>query len=647
MHAVCAGAVFLPSGAAFQKMHIYNGRLDRFKNTILGGLAWIGLAGVPSSFAIEEDDSTIYDLDQFVVISSRTELPLDQVGSSVEVLTRTDFEKSKQPFLNEALRTVPGLLLRNNGGPGQVIGMTTRGLNTNRPTVLLNGVEVSNPASGQMLNFGTFATSSVEKVEVLKGPQSSLYGADALAGVISIQTQDGSRDSGSSADILAGSYDTYQASVGNWGSQGDWSYFSSVSWFDSGGYSVQDPSLGEAWADDDSYRNLNALLNLNYQLSEQSSLNGVAYYIDSRAEFDPGNPDFIFGEPFADNYTETEQTFVKVALKSEVSDQWTSTLSAGLNETRDFSNSSFPLSANGDRFELDWNNSFKASDSYTLVAGAKYEKEENKTDAFNRSEESLFIENVFSPSQELALTLGGRYDDNSAYGDETTYRGTFSYAVLGEEENFLKLRGSYGTSFQAPTFFQLFSFFGNPDVLPETGTGWDIGLEGTSNGGAISYGVTYFDYDIEDKIVYSFATNSFANEDRYFSQGFENYLSAALDENVSLRIAYTYSDAEYADGVTAERVPNDVISTTLDWGLPEKGVQLSLTHLFVGKQFDLRGDGSKRPSYSVFNVALTYELSDLNELWLRVDNVFDKEYQEVATYETAGFSVYAGVRFRF
>lgn len=628
-------------------MQKQRGQFDLLKTMILGTLAWIGLSGVPSSFAIEEDDSNTYDLDEFVVISSRTALPLDQVGSSVDLLTRADFEKNKQPFLNEALRMVPGLLLRNNGGPGQVVGMTTRGLNTNRPTVLLNGIEVSNPASGQMLNFGTIASSSVEKVEVLKGPQSSLYGADALAGVISISTKNGSREPGSAFDVMAGSHDSYQASLASWGGEGRWTYLGSVNWFESAGYSVQDPALGDAWADKDSYRNVNALLNLSYRLSEQSTLSGVAYYIDSRAEFDPGNPAFIFGEPFADNYTDTEQLFAKLALDLNPSEYWTSTLSTGVNETRDFSNASFPVSADGDRFELDWNNTYQTGESFSLVAGAKYEKEENKSDGFDRSEASLFVENIFMPGRDLAFTLGGRYDDNSAYGDETTYRGTFSYAFLDEEERFLKLRGSYGTSFQAPTFFQLFSFFGDPDIMPETGTGWDVGIEGSAKGGALSFGVAYFDYDIEDKIVYSFTSNSFANEDRYFSQGIENYVDFAFDEDVSLRIAYTYSDAEYADGVTAERVPNDVISATLDWELFDDGLFLSLTHLYVGKQFDLRGDSSKMSGYSVVNLAISYELTESKELWLRVDNLFDKKYQEVATYETSGFSVYAGARFRF
>ncbi|MCZ6675112.1 MAG: TonB-dependent receptor [Verrucomicrobia bacterium] len=628
-------------------MHISISQFGLPKKTILGLSAWFGLFATQASFAIEDEESKIHDLDQYVVISSRTELRLEQVGSSVDIFTATDFEKSKQSFLSETLRTVPGLVLRNNGGSGQVFGMTTRGLNTNRPTVLIDGIEVSNPGSGQMLNFGTLSTSGVERVEVLKGAQSSLYGADALAGVISIHMKDGSREPGSSLDVMAGAYETYQASASTWGNFNNWTYHASVSWYDSQGYSVQDPDFGEAWADDDHYRNLNALLNLGYDFADTSSLKLVVYYIDSKAEFDPGDPSFIFGEPFADNYTETEQTFAKLALSFQPSDNWDSSLSAGMNKTRDFSFSSFPLASDGDRFELDWNNTVQASDSYKLVAGAKYEKEENKSDVGNRDERSLFLENIVILSEKLVLTLGGRYDDNSAYGDETTYRGTFSYILDETEDRFLKLRGSYGTSFQAPTFFQLFSSFGDPALKPESGVGWDFGLESSFDNGILSVGVTYFDYSIKDKIVFSFASFTFANEDRYFSQGVESFANVQFDEDLVLNLSYTYADAEYDDGSSAERVPHDILSVGLNWETLNDKLLLNLSSLYVGQQLSLRGDSQKMSDYVVLNLAGTYDLNETWDIWARIDNLLDEDYQEIMGFQTASFSVYAGARIRF
>ena len=628
-------------------MYNSTNRIGLTKLIASGFIAWCGEISAPPSFAIENDTSQVYDLDQFVIVSSRTELRLDQVGSSVELITSSDFEKLKQPFLLESLRGIPGFVLRNNGGSGQVFAMTTRGLNTNRPAVFIDGVEVSNPASGQILNFGTLATSGIDRVEILKGAQSSLYGADALAGVVSIETKDGREEPGSFFDVMVGGFDTYQAAASTWGSKNSFNYFAMVSYFDSEGYSVQDPGYGPEWADDDLYRNFNALVNLGYQISDDSALELVTYFVDSKAEFDPGDPSFIFGDPIVDNYTETKQIFAKMAFDFKPAENWDSELSVGINESRDFSFSSFPFEADGDRFELNWNNTVEYSDEFQLVAGAKYKKEKNISYPGDRSEESLFVENLFFPDENFVLTAGGRYDDNSAYGSESTFRGTFSYVVDEIENRFVRLRGSYGTSFQAPTFLQLFSFFGDPDIKPESGTGWDLGLESVFNEGTTTFGITYFDYDIMDKIVFSFASNSFANEDRYFSRGFESYAKFQVDNNVTLNFSYTYSDAKYEDCSPAERVPEATVTAGMDWLSPSEGVLFSLNGTYVGNQFSLRGDTEKMSEYLVINIAGTYRLNETCDIWLRIDNFFDENYEEVAGFQTAGFSVFGGVNFRF
>ena len=146
------------------------------------------LAAVPARSQETDALSKAIDLDAYVVVANRYEMPIQRVGSSVETLDAFELGKSKDTFLVDNLRLIPGLYLRNNGGPGASFGMTTRGLSTNRPTVLVNGIEVSNASTGEMINLGNIFSGNLDRVEVLKGPQSSLYGADALAGVISIDT---------------------------------------------------------------------------------------------------------------------------------------------------------------------------------------------------------------------------------------------------------------------------------------------------------------------------------------------------------------------------------------------------------------------------------------------------------------------------
>ncbi|MBL4576196.1 MAG: TonB-dependent receptor [Opitutaceae bacterium] len=165
----------------------------------------------------EEDE--VHKLDTFVVVANRYEVPIDKIGSSVEILDKYDIEKGSQTLLLNVLRDVPGFYLRNNGGPGNSFGITIRGLNSNRPTVLIDGIKVSNPSNGEIINFGNIFGNGISRVEILKGPQSSLYGADALAGVISIQTD--TEKEGGNASFSVGSFETYEASIGFSGKEGN------------------------------------------------------------------------------------------------------------------------------------------------------------------------------------------------------------------------------------------------------------------------------------------------------------------------------------------------------------------------------------------------------------------------------------------
>lgn len=610
----------------------------------LGFIAAVGL--ITQTLTLGEDTSD-HLLEEHVVVANRTEVPIGKAGSSIEILTSVDFEPLKQSFLLEALRLVPGFYLRNNGGPGQSFGITTRGLNTNRPVVLINGIEVSNPASGEIINFGTLFLSQIERVEILKGSNSTIYGADALAGIISISSKVGKGEPGSSLDLMAGSQGTNQIGASTWGESGDWNYRVAVSSYDSEGFSVQPADFGEAWADDDLYRNLNGSINIGYDISDTSSLRFLGYYVDSKAEFDPGNPDFIFGEAFADNYTLTEQLFGKVGLNFEPGESWASTLSLGYNHTDSFSMSSFPFTSQGERYEADWLNTVHISDTYRLVAGLEYEDEEHLSDTGQRDETSLFLENLLNLNSALAITLGGRFDDNSAYGEETTYRGTFSYDLKDSENLALRTRGSFGTSFQAPTFFHLFSFFGNPLVKPESGWGLDLGLEGTVQNGPTSFALTYFDYKVKDKIIYDFARNSFINQETYESSGLETMAKVQIHRSLSLQYSHTYAHAEYEDGTEAERVPRNLYSAQLNWQYPEKKWGIHLSHHWVGSQYSLRRDKEKMPAYGTANFAVTYAFREGMDIWLRIDNLFDSEYQEVRDYNTPGLSVYSGWNFRF
>lgn len=618
------------------------------KNTTPGlWLAGVSLA-VLATPARSQDVSEVrfIELDAYSITANRFEVPVQQVGSTVDVLDSYELQNGQDIFLVDVLREVPGLVLRNNGGPGGTFGITTRGMNSNRPTVLLNGIEVSNPSNGAVMNLGNLFTGAASRVEVLRGPQSSLYGADALAGVIAVDTLGVDAATGGRALLGYGSYDTYDYGLGHTGSQGKLSWSVDGLVHESEGFSAQDPAYGPAWADDDTYDNTTLSAAAKYQLNEDVALRVSGIYLDTYSEFDPGDPAWVWGEPQGDNYATTEQLFLRVGSDFTIQENWTSSANISYSDVDTLSSAGgSPYEANGTRYKYDWVNTIETGENWTMVAGIEYETEENQSDVGKRNDTSLFIENVIEVNERLDLTLGGRYDDNSAYGQETTYRGTFSYRI---EDIDARVRGSYGSSFQAPTFYQLFNqFYGNTDLKAEYGKGWDLGVEKNVFDGKLQFSSTLFGNKVTDKIDWD---GTYKNLSQYKSEGIENALRYYYSDSLRFKAAHTYAHGEESDTLEAVRVPRNVVSASVNWQGLEGKLGVNLDALFVSSQFGdsgSRASGTKLEGYDVVNLAATYELADNSTLWLRVGNVFDTEYEEISGYQTAGANYHAGVRLKF
>jgi vitamin B12 transporter len=618
---------------------IINTDKSRFITTTV--LSLLCLAS-PARSQDDNSEEDVYDLKTMVIVANRSEVPINQVGSTVELLDAYDLNKTEQAFLLDSIRHVPGFYLRNNGSPGGAFGITTRGLNGNHPTVLVDGIEIDNPATGQIVNFGSLFGDNVSRVEILKGPQSSLYGANALAGVISIRTEDGKSNPGSQFGVSYGAHDTLTGNLSTRGAEGNLSWALNLSYYEHE-FSVQNPSFGPEWEDADAYDNFQSSVKIEYAIDETSSINFLAYWFDTFAEFDPGDPDSQFGAPELINFTETTQFFSRIGGAFQISENWDSTTGIAINDADSVSVTGGRFPNDGDRYTYDWKNTIKLNSKWTLVNGIEHEEEDNRSGEGDRNNTSLFVENIIKGNEVFNWTIGGRYDDNSVYGEETTWRTTFSYQL--EEAN-ARIRGSYGTSFQAPSFFQLFSSFGDPNIKPESGEGWDIGYEQGFADGKVFLTTTLFGNKVKDKIIFSFNSFTFANEDIYKSQGVENALRFQIANNASATLAYTYSDANYENGTEAGRVPRNILSLGLDFQPTDK-VNITTTALTVSSQYSTRTSTTKQDGYTVVNVAGQYDLDERMQLWLRIDNLLDEDYEEVQTFQTSGVSVYSGVRFNF
>jgi len=587
----------------------------------------------------------IVELETRVVSANRLERPLYRVGSSVEVLERYELARQGNRLLLDSLRLIPGLYFRNNGGPGTAWSVSSRGLSGYQPKVLVNGIEVSNPSNGQMLNVGEIMTSNVDRVEVLKGAQSSLYGADALAGVISIDTLEPGGAGEARFAAGYGSHDTWQAGFGHSGSAGDLSWSADISRYGTEGFSVQDPEFGPSWEDDDAYRTLNVSLAAEYSLGERTALQFSGLYVDAYAEFDPGIPGFFTDSDWADNRSESENLFLRLGLETELAADWQSELGIGYTDSEFQSLQRFEFVAAGERLKIDWNNRAEIGERWQLATGLAYEEEDNISDLGDREDFSLYAENVIGLSEQVDLTLGFRFDDNSSYGSETTYRATFNYWA---DELGARVHGSWGTSFLAPSFFQLFNpSFGNPDLKPEFGESAEIGFSKALWDQSAVFSTAFFRNWIEDKIGFGAGFNNLST---YESDGFETSLRVQAAQAWDLQLAYTYTEGQEASGVEALRVPRSIASAALFYAPPGASFDLGVTVLSVSSQFSTFADrlaDLRQPGYEVINLSGSYKISEEVRLWGRIGNALDEQYEEIRGFQAAPFELFVGLRSRF
>jgi vitamin B12 transporter len=620
------------------KQQMKNTNQSNLKPITLAISGFLALSGNPLSARIQEE--AIHELDDFVVTANRYAVPRSEVGSVVNVIQREDLELGTSPYVLDSLRELPGVSLRNNGGPGAVFGMTTRGLNQNRPIVLLDGIEVSNPADGTMLNPGFLFADSVERIEFLKGAQSSLYGASALGGVIQITSRELVED-GTAGDLNLGygSWNTRLASLHSAVKEGNLSASFTVSHVNSDGYSSQDTDN-----EDDGYKNTSFKGKVSYQVADSTNVYLLAHYIDTQSEYDATFAPYSFDPS---GLTESQQFFAAAGGDVEVSETWLTKVNFGYTKVRNKStdDSYGAYATKGNRFKADWRNIITLSDTWTVIAGIEHEDEENETNSVEWDETSLFVDNSAELVPGLHWTLGARYDDNSTYGDHDTWRTTFSYQLADAAA---RLHGSYGTSFQAPTFLQtLDPVYGNPDLGAETGEGWDLGIEVALIENRVIWDVTLYGYDIDNKINFSWATSTYQNEEAYKSQGVESSIVWNTSSGLKLKANYTFAEAEYGDKSTAERVPKHTANLIALWKTMGDKLTLRGSVNYVGKRLDLRSDSGQLPDYATLNAGVRYTLSDSLTASLNLNNLLDKDYQEIRGYNSAGFNLQVGLRYTF
>jgi len=614
-----------------------------------------------TSIAWSDTPSTAAELQPIVVSATRLPTPALQVASSVTVITAEDIAARQQRTLADVLKDVPGLNVVQTGGPGGVTSVFIRGTNSNHTKVLIDGIDVSDPSNPTgAFDFGQLLTPDIERAEVLRGPQSGLYGSDAIGGVINIITRSGSGPMQFTAGLEGGTFDTFNQAGSLSGSQDGFHYAANVTHFHAGATPVTPLDLlqpGEARIDDYD-DNLTLSTKLGYDVTPDLDLGLVARYTDTHLR--TTGEDYLSVPPFT-GYPASEQT-------TAATDQYFTRLTAHLSSLAGALEQTFglgyahlrtstvqpetPAALNtGDRRQADWQGNLRVAPTETLVVGAQYERD-------GIVEPIGAYQSIGSGYGELQSQIGAhwfsalnvRYDDNSRFGSKVTWRFAPAWVI---QETDTKLRASVGTGFKAPALSELFQnfppfFFANPHLRPESSTGWDAGLEQGLFDHVMRFGVTYFHNHIHDLITTDVTGTTYANVGRASTQGVESFIACQPVKALTLQLDYTYTEA--TDEVLHQplpRRPKNKGTLVASWQMTHAW-QLNLNVVSVGNWTDVSRDGLTSgltaPGYTTVNLATNYEVTAHLAVFGRIDNLLDRHYENPLGFLQPSIGAYAGFR---
>ncbi len=595
-----------------------------------------------------------------IVSATRVPTPAMEVASSITLITAEDIEARQERTIGDVLKNVAGLNVVQTGGPGGVTSVFIRGTNSNHTKVLIDGIDVSDPSNSTgAFDFGQLLTADIERIEVLRGPQSGLYGSDAIGGVIVITTRAGSGPMTLAAGLEGGSFATFNQAARLSGSQDALHYSVNVMHFHAGATPVTPLDLlapGEP-RNDDYNDNLTLSTRLGYQVAANFDLALAARYTDIHLHTTGENfpPPLYTGVPAAEQTTAaTDESFARLSAHALSFDGLLDqTLGLAWSHLRTSTvEPQTPAALNtGERRKADWQGNFRLAQSVTLVAGAEYERD----DIHEPISAGVHIGSGYA---ELQSQLGShwfsalnvRYDDNSRFGGRTTWRFAPAW-VLGESDT--KLKASVGTGFKAPTLSELYQsfppfFFANPDLEPETSTGWDAGFEQGLAGGVVRFGATYYYNRIHELITTDVTGTTYANVGEATTEGVESFIGWQPVPRLKLRLDYTYAEA--TDEVTHQellRRPKHKATLLAQWQATTAW-QLTLDVLAVGTWVDGKRDFSiarlDAPGYTTVDLATSYDLNSRLAVFGRINNLCDRHYQNPVGFLQPSLGAYVGVR---
>lgn len=585
--------------------------------------------------------------------------PAGQLASSITVITEQDIQTQQHRSVPDILRTAPGLNVLQAGGPGAQTSIFMRGTNANHTKVILDGIDIGDPAnSNGAFDYAHLLTADIQQMEILRGPQSGLYGSDAIGGVISIITKKGEGPPRVTGSLESGSFKTFNQTLGVSGAERNVNYAVNVAHLHAGDVPVTPPELlpPGRQAIGNNYDNMTYSTKLGVDLNEYLTVNSVVRYTDSTLLFtgDGGFP----STPNASQSTHAvQQLFNRQEAVWSLFDGRVQSF-FGLNFTNSRAYDIGPGDAagaitTGERLKFDWRTVAEITRDNHLIVGAEHQTDRMDTADFaaRNGNKAGFVQLQSAFADRFFLVANVRQDSNDLFGGRMTYRIAPAVIVPVTET---KLKASYGTGFKAPSLSQLFrdyptfNFFANPNLQPEDSRGYDAGFEQPLFNDRVRFGSTYFRNDITNLIDYNATFTSLVNVNAATTEGTETFVAAQITERFGIRADYTFIRAvNAATGMQLLRRPKEKWSATATW-LPLDALTLSATLVRVNDWLDVTRDGMASgitaPGYTLVNLRGDYALNDQIKVFGRIDNLLDFRYQNPTGFLAPGLAVFGGIR---
>jgi vitamin B12 transporter len=631
-----------------------------------------GLFMLSSAQVAAEEKTGDTKTKEVVVTASRVPLSAERVGSAVTVIDAEDLENRQAQSVAEVLQEVPGVAVSRSGGIGSFTEVRIRGAEANQTLVLIDGVRVNDPSRSNAFNLDNLLAGDVERIEVLRGPQSALYGSEAVGGVINIITKRGS-GSRVSAGLEGSTLESYRFTGSVSHSEENYAFYLGFTRFDSDSVSALDrkaPGVTES----DPYDNTTINGNLQFFVGDNLEFSFNGRYTDATVEYDPDVFDPVtFVSSVQDQpgvFTDSTEATGKAQAKLTLLDgQWEQLVSASISDISTDTTDPFffipQTSTNGQVRSYQYQSNFffsapeLAGSEHTLVLAAERLEEDASGTFLSGGQAQSLASNSLIGEYELALYdslfLGGslRYQDNKElFDNSTTFRLTGAYL---HRDTGTRLHASYGKAVKNPTLTELFGFgagfTGNPNLVPETSYGWDLGVEQSFWGERGSLDLTYFDNRIQDLIVGTGMTAFNASGENRI-RGVEVSGSLEPVEGLTLGASYTFTDSEDAAGDELIRRPRHTASFNANYRFLNDRANVNLGVVHKSSQDDL--DFATFPAtrveldgYTTVNLAASYEVVEGVRIFGRLENLTDAEVIDVFQTRGPGTTAYVGVTLSF